>query len=111
MNHHTTHPRHPWARLTQAARQARAHGDTAAPFGFATRVAALALARDSRVVSLLDRFALRAVGIASVLAILSVAVNYPAVSAGVFGATGPVVEDVDVLTPDDAVSIVLDLGD
>lgn len=111
MNHDTTHPRHPWARLTKAARQAPVDGDPAAPFGFATRVAALALARDFRGASLLDRFALRAVGIASILAILSVAVNYPDVSAGIFGATGPTVEDVDVLTPDDAVSIVLDLGD
>ena len=111
MNHDTTHPRHPWARLNQAARQAPVDGDTAAPFGFATRVAALALARDFRVASLFDRFALRAVGIASILAILSVAVNYPAVSAGLFGGAGSAVEDVDVLSPDDAVSIVLDLGD
>ncbi|MEI6463262.1 MAG: hypothetical protein WCQ89_00975 [Verrucomicrobiota bacterium] len=109
MNHDITNPRHPWARLTQAARQAPVDGDTAAPFGFATRVAALA--RDLRGASLLDRFALRAVGIASILAILSVAVNYPAVSAGIFGISGVALEDIDLLSPDDAVSIVLDLGD
>ena len=69
-------PQHPWPRLVAAARQAPDDRDTAAPFGFATRVSALALAPERAMASLLDRFALRAVGIAGLLALLSVVANY-----------------------------------
>ncbi|MBC7366956.1 MAG: hypothetical protein H7343_09130 [Undibacterium sp.] len=65
-----------WARLTAAARRAPFAGDTAAPYGFATRVAALAFAAERPMRSLFERFSLRAVGVASLLAVLSVVANY-----------------------------------
>lgn len=69
--------RHPWPRLTAAARQARDPRDTAAPYGFATRVAALAATIQG--VSLVERFALKAFGLACLLALLSVAANFSAI--------------------------------
>lgn len=70
-----------WARLTAAARRAPAPGDTAAPYGFSTRVAALALAAAERPMrSLFERFSLKAVGLASLLAVASVVANYSALT-------------------------------
>lgn len=69
-------PQHPWARLTAAARRAPDERETAAPYGFATRVVAQAFAQERAAASLFDRFALRALGVACLLALLSVAVNY-----------------------------------
>jgi hypothetical protein len=71
-------PRDPWPRLVAAARQFTDDRDTSAPYGFATRIAALALSSERRVASLFERFALRAVGVACLLAIASVAINYSA---------------------------------
>ena len=68
-------PQHPWSRLTAAARRAPDDRETAAPYGFATRVVALAFAPE-RKASFAERFALRAVGLSCLLAVLSVAVNY-----------------------------------
>ena len=70
-------PSHPWTRLTRAARSVRDDRDTAAPYGFATRVSARAYDAE-RTGALFERYALRAVGIASLLAVLSVAVNFSA---------------------------------
>src|SRR4051794_21190444 len=74
-------PRHPWARLAAGARRASAADvrDTKAPFGFSTRIAALALAAERPVASLMERFSLRALGFASLLALASVAANYSAI--------------------------------
>lgn len=69
-------PRTPWSRLVSAARLVRDDRDVAAPYGFSTRVAALAFSSERRVSSLFDRFALRALGVACLLAIASVAINY-----------------------------------
>ena len=74
-----TDPKHPWARLTAAARRAPQTGETAAPYGFATRVAALAFTQE-RVASLFERFSLRALGVACLLALVSAAANYSAVT-------------------------------
>lgn len=105
-------PRRAWARLATAARQVSDDRDTSAPYGFSTRVVALAYAREERVASLLEHFALRAVAFASLLAICSVAVNYPEITAGLSRGSVAAVEEFDVLsTDDDAVAIVLDLGD
>lgn len=71
-------PRHPWSRLTAAARQARDPRAVTAPYGFATRLAALAAA--GHAVPLVERFALRAVGLACLLALLSVATNFTVVA-------------------------------
>ena len=67
-------PRHPWSRLTAGARRASDERDTAAPLGFATRIAALAQTR--KPASLVERFALRALGFACLLAGLSVISNF-----------------------------------
>jgi hypothetical protein len=104
-------PRRAWARLVTAARQVSDDRDTSAPYGFSTRVVALAYAREERVISLLERFALRAVALASLFAICSVAINYPEIRAGLTGSPVAAVEEIEVLSLDDAVAIVLDLGD
>ena len=72
-------PKHPWSRLVAAARTVKDDRDTTAPYGFSTRVTALAFA-SARTSSLVERFALRALGVACVLALLSVAVNYSALN-------------------------------
>lgn len=75
-----TDPKHPWSRLTAAARHAPDARETAAPYGFATRVAALALAPARVGPSLLERFSLRALGVACLLAVVSAAANYSAIA-------------------------------
>ena len=90
-----------WPRLAAAARRAGDDRDTAAPYGFATRVVALALAQERAAVSLLERFSLRALGVAALLALVCVATNYSTLS-GLFreepGAStdDPVAEMVDL---------------
>lgn len=74
----------PWPRLVAASRRAPDDRDTAAPYGFATRVAALAMAPERSVISLFERFSLRALGVAALLALVSVATNYSAI-ANAFG--------------------------
>ncbi|MDO8539362.1 MAG: hypothetical protein Q7S40_02895 [Opitutaceae bacterium] len=101
-------PHHPWSRLTTAARQVRDERDTSAPYGFPTRIAALAYARDRRVASLMERFALRAVGVSCVIALLSVALNYHALSGPTVAATPT--EDFTLPTYD-AVAVVLDFAE
>ena len=73
-------PRHPWNRLTRAARTVRDDRDTAAPVGFATRVAALAWECEIRPFSLFERYAPRALGVAGLLALLSVVANFSALT-------------------------------
>ncbi|MSU51463.1 MAG: hypothetical protein EXS37_20645 [Opitutus sp.] len=102
MNHILDNSRHPWARLTSAARACRDDRDVTAPYGFATRVAALALAQERKVVSLIERFALRALGVSCLLALSSVALNY-----GLLGANA---ED-ELFPTSDAVAVVFDLAD
>jgi hypothetical protein len=73
-------PQHPWARLTAAARTVKDDRDGVAPYGFATRVAAVAFAVERPINSLLERFAWRAVGVAGLLALASLAMNYSALT-------------------------------
>ena len=106
--------RDPWTRLATAARNVSDERDTAAPYGFATRVAALALAQERRVVSLFDRFALRAFGVSCLLALGSLALNYNSLSSPAPVAIGEYEGAVgaEAETPqDDAVSLVLDIAD
>ena len=71
-----------WQRLAAAARQTRDERDTAAPSGFATRVAAHAFAQAEPPLSaLFARFSWRALGFAALLALVSVAANYSVISA------------------------------
>ena len=72
------HPDQQGQRLITAARSAADPRDPSAPFGFATRVAARAFASPAPAGSLVERFALRALGVAALLAVLSVAGNYTA---------------------------------
>ena len=94
-------PQHPWRRLIAAARRAPVVGEASAPLGFSTRVAALALAVECPTSSLFERLAPRAVMFACLLALGSVAFNYPAIS------TAHAEEDV-VLFSGDPVSALLD---
>jgi hypothetical protein len=87
------HPKDPWSRLTAAARRAPDDRDTAAPYGFATRVAALALAPERAALSLLERCSLRALGVACLLALVSVAANYSAIAAALAEEEGIVTDD------------------
>ena len=93
-----TPPEQQWTRLVAAARRAEDPRDTAAPYGFATRVAARALARAPG--SLLERFSLRALGLAALLAVVCVAANFSTV-VGLFredagNSDDPVAEIVDL---------------
>ena len=72
--------RHAWSRLTAASRHVPDNRDPSAPYGFAMRLAALAMAQERKMVSLFERFALRAVGVACLLAVASVALNYSAIA-------------------------------
>ena len=73
-------PHDPWSRLVAAARTVRDERDASVPYGFSTRVAALAFAQEQRRGSLFERFALRAVALACLLALGSVALNYQALN-------------------------------
>jgi hypothetical protein len=88
-----------WTRLVAAARSAPDDRDLAAPYGFSTRVAALAFAQ-ARSSSLLERFSLRALGVAALLALGCVAANYFSLSSSLRYETAltddPVEEVVDV---------------
>jgi hypothetical protein len=92
---------HPWSRLTRAARKVSDDREVSAPYGFATRIAALAMAQEQKVVSLLERFAFRALGTACGLALLSVALNYSVFTTQSLAAD-------DDLAQDDPVAVLLD---
>lgn len=113
MNHDVNDPRGAWGRLTTAARQVEDAQGTAAPYGFATRVAALALAQEARVVSVLERFAFRAVGVASLLALFSVVLNYEVLAPSPTASAPPAAafDETELMPTDDAVALVLDLAD
>lgn len=72
-------PHDSWSRLVTAARAVPDDRSAAAPYGFSTRIAALAVAVERVHASLFDRFALRAVSLACALAIGSVLLNFSAV--------------------------------
>ena len=94
-------PKHPWNRLMVAVRNGVPDRDTAAPYGFAARIAALAMAQERRVASLFERFAFRALGAAVALALLSVVVNYSSVGSAMSSAD-------DELAVEDPVAVLLD---
>ena len=98
-------PKHPWNRLIAAARTVSDDRDSAAPYGFTTRVVALAFSPEGKVASLFERFALRAVGIACLLALMSVAVNYKTLAGG---STGAMSDDLEPVPTDDPVAALLD---
>ena len=103
-------PKHSCARLTAAARQVNDPDSRSisAPYGFATRVAALALEQPAAVgiSALFERFSLRAVGVAGLLALLSIAVNYPAL-AGAFNSNASA--EPEFIPSEDAIALLVDL--
>ena len=86
-------PDHAWQRLAAAARRASPvdERDTAAPYGFATRVVARALAVEPSRISMIERFSLRALGIASLLAMVTAAASYPTIAKGFAPPAAPAV--------------------
>ena len=97
-------PHSPWARLADSARRASTdRQDETAPYGFSTRMAALAFAVERPVASLFERFSLRALGFASLLALASIAANYKVIA-------GPAVEDELSLTGEDPVAVLLEVS-
>ena len=95
------HTRQTWGKLTALARRAPVcEGDTGMPPGFATRVAALALAApEPSPWALLERFALR--GLLAALALSAAAAAY--------SFTGPAGDSDDGVVATDTVGELLDL--
>jgi hypothetical protein len=89
-------------RLLEAARKAPAAPDEAAPFGFSTRVAALAFEQGRQGQSPFARLSLRAAAVAFVLAAIAVGVNYSAI-VGAFDDQAPALAD-------DPVAEIVNLG-
>jgi hypothetical protein len=69
-----------WQKLLEAARPAPPAGEESAPFGFSTRVAALAFDTVRRAPSDFGRLSLRAAGIACLFAVVAVGFNYKAIA-------------------------------
>jgi len=65
-----------WRNLTAAARRAPAPADETAPYGFAARVTARALSGRRSGGSLVEQFALRALGFAGLAAALAVVTHF-----------------------------------
>lgn len=82
-----------WQRLVAAARRAPADADESAPFGFSTRVAALAFDARPEAVSPFGRLALRAAGIACLLAAVAVCVNFTAIKGAFTDEPAPADDD------------------
>jgi hypothetical protein len=96
-----TDPKHPWSRLTATARLASDNRETAAPYGFATRIAALAFTPE-RASSLFERFSLRALGVACLLVLVSAAANYSVIASAL--------SEQDALLNDDPVAELVELA-
>jgi hypothetical protein len=92
----------PWTKLATSARAAEDDRGVTAPYGFSTRVVALAFSRERTLGSLFERFALRALGVAALLAIASTVASYTLLNSGVG-------ED-DALADDGAESALLDIS-
>ncbi|MDB6128625.1 MAG: hypothetical protein JWM35_2521 [Verrucomicrobia bacterium] len=93
-------PEQRWTRLAARARTASDARSTEAPYGFATRVAALAASAERFKGSLLERFSWRALGVACLLALVTTAVSY--------SVSTPSSDD-DTLSNDSTVSALLDI--
>ncbi len=92
-----------WDKLVAAARRAPVPGDEAAPFGFSTRVAALAFEQRRVPGSDFARMSLRAAAVAGLLAVVAVAANFSAIR-GAFD------DDNAVAANDDPIAEVVDMG-
>jgi hypothetical protein len=93
-----------WQKLVAAARKAPVPAaDESAPFGFSTRVAALAFAQQPQGQSAFALLSLRAAAFACVLALGAVAANYTAIK-GAFS------DEPATAGSDDPIGEVVDLG-
>jgi hypothetical protein len=92
-----------WERLAAAARKAPGAADDSAPFGFSTRVAALAFEAGRPEPSAFGRLALRAALVACLLALAAVGVNYSAIK-------GAFADEPPAAAGDDPVSEVVNLA-
>jgi hypothetical protein len=92
-----------WQKLLVSARRAPPAGDESAPFGFSTRVAALAFEQRRPAGSEFARMSLRAAAVAGLLAVAAVAVNFSAIKGAFDDATA-------TAAPDDPIAEVVDLG-
>ncbi len=90
-------------RLLAAARRAPPSSDEAAPFGFSTRVAALAFEPRGRQAPVFGLYSLRAAAVAGLLAVAAVAANFTAIR-GAFD------EESAVAAGDDPIADVVDIG-
>ena len=73
-----------WQQLVTVARQAPVADDATVPYGFATRIAARALSDQGRpgLVAVFGRFSVRALWVACLLMLVSMAANYIAFAGG-----------------------------
>ncbi len=88
-------------RLLAAARRAPVSGDESAPFGFATRVAALAFEQAQHSAPSFARLSLRVAGISCLFAVVAVGVNYKAITSAI--------DDESTAAGDDPVADVVNL--
>lgn len=92
-----------WRKLTTAARQA-SHGGGAAPYGFSSRVAARAFSGRGTGSSLIEQFALRAFGVATLVALLALITHFSVPSTHLF-------DDETLFAVEDPAAIVLGVND
>ena len=89
-----------WEKLVALARRAQDERAESAPYGFSTRVAALAMAAERQVsVTLFERWSWRALAIAGMFAAVAVAANYT---------SSPSAADDEFLSDDRAVAALFD---
>jgi hypothetical protein len=91
-----------WEKLLAAARKAPA-GDESAPFGFSTRVAALAFEQAAPPAPNFARLSLRVAAVACLFAVVAVGVNFSAIASAFDDEAAP-------STADDPVAEVVNLG-
>jgi hypothetical protein len=104
--------RQSWSRLVAAARRAPAPAaaDESAPYGFATRVAALALAAEGPLPALFSRrLWLRVLGASCLIAVAAVASNLSAITTALGDEPVPAAVGAGAMT-DDPVAEVVDLA-
>lgn len=92
-----------WQRLVAAARRAPGEPSATTPYGFATRVVALAFEKQRGRPGQIERLALRALGVSCLLAVLGAVISY-----SLFNQTTTTPSVDAYFTGDDPVSIVLD---
>ena len=90
-----------WQKLAAVARRAPDERETAAPYGFATRVAALAMAQERpRLAALLEQFSWRALAVAGALAAITLATNYSALAKAGAAANATATQTEEEVLPD-----------